>query len=60
MGSRKDALSTHAVPSTEKKKRKTTQEKPAEKKAKVNVGPSGWEEIEAVEAPRNAQGMYLF
>jgi hypothetical protein len=56
MGRRKDASSTHAMPSTEKKKRKAMQVEPVEKKAKANNGPSGWEEIEAVEAPRNVQG----
>lgn len=58
MGRRKDTSSTHAMPSTEeKKKRKAAQEEPAEKIKKANNGPSGWEEIEAVEAPHNDQGM---
>ena len=57
MGRRKDTLNTHADGhSTEKKKRKVTQEEPAKKSPKVNNGPSGWEEIEAVEAPSNGPG----
>ena len=59
MGRRKDASSTHAMPSSGKKKRKATKEEPVEKMTKANDGPSGWEEVEAVEAPRNDPGMYF-
>jgi hypothetical protein len=45
------------MPSTEKKKRKAVQPEPAEKSKELNNGPSGWEEIEAVEAPRHDQSM---
>jgi hypothetical protein len=57
MGRRKDAPSTHAMLGTEKKKRKVVNEDPAERTKKPDNGPSGWEEIEAVEAPRDDQGM---
>lgn len=59
MGRRKDASSTHAMPTSEKKKRKASKEEPVQKMTKANDGLSGWEEVEAVDAARNDQGMYF-
>lgn len=58
MGRRKDTSGTNAMP--KEKKRKAVQQEPAEKTNKINNGPSGWEEIEAVEAPRHDQSMCDF
>ena len=54
MARRKAAEQAHAMPCTQKKKRKTLEEEPIE----VKTGPSGWEELEAVEAPKQEQGKF--
>lgn len=58
MARRKAAEQAHAMPSTQKKKRKTLEEEPREEPVEVKTGPSGWEELEAVEAPKQEQGKF--
>ena len=56
MARQKVAEKTHAMPSTQKKKRKVIEEEPKEEPVKQNNGQSGWEELEAVDAPQQGNG----